>query len=63
MKYKIQHLKMLLDGLEKEGNVDIIEWIMLGNHAAKNSEEETAFQCFELAHLMDHKRVRTNADL
>ena len=49
--------------LERKGDLDVLEWMVLAKHYAKNGEEETAFQCYYMAHLMDHERVLTNSQL
>ena len=36
---------------------------MIGVFYAKQSEEEVAYQCFEMAHLLDHENIRTNSEL
>ena len=41
--------------LEKGGQqVDVLDWLVLAKHYTKNGEEEIAFQCFQMAHLLDH---------
>jgi hypothetical protein len=39
---------------EKKGDVDVLDWLMLGMHYAKNSDEEVAFAAYYMAHLIDH---------
>ena len=49
--------------LERKGDLDVLEWLCLAKHYAKNGEEETAFQCYYMAHLMDPERIKTNSKL
>ena len=49
--------------IEKRGNIDVIDWVTLGKHYMKNGDEEIAFQCYYMAHLLDPDRIRANSDL
>jgi hypothetical protein len=49
--------------IDRKGNVDILDWLVAGNHCAKNADEEIAFQCYYIAHLMDHQKIRTNSEM
>lgn len=49
--------------LVRKGDLDVLEWLVIARHYAKNGEEETAFQCYYMAHLMDHDRILTNSKL
>ena len=63
-KYLLQHSRQMNQAiLERKGDLDVLEWLCLAKHYAKNGEEETAFQCYYMAHLMDHERVHTNSKL
>lgn len=44
----------MLEMLENKGELDAIDWLILGNHYAKAAEEEVAYSCFYMAHLLDH---------
>ena len=44
----------MLEMLENKGELDAIDWLILGNHYAKSAEEEVAYSCFYMAHLLDH---------
>ena len=48
---------------KKGSNVDVLDWVVLGRHYTKNGEEEIAFQCFQMAHLLDHERIGNNSAL
>ena len=47
--------------LTRKGDLDVLEWLVIAKHYAKNGEEETAFQCYYMAHLMDHDKIYTNS--
>ena len=49
--------------LKRKGDLDVLEWLVIAKHYAKNGEEETAFQCYYMVHLMDHEHVFTNGNL
>lgn len=49
--------------LKQKGDLDVLEWLVIAKHYAKNGEEETAFQCYYMAHLMDHEKVFTNGKM
>ena len=34
---------MIRDTLESKGNIPALDWLLLGTHFTKNSEEEIAF--------------------
>ena len=43
-KYLIQHSYQMHKALlERKGDLDVLEWMVLAKHYAKNGEEETAF--------------------
>lgn len=54
---------MIKDTLDKQGNLDVLDWLLLGTHYSKNLEEEMAFQAYYMAHLLDHQKIRTNSEL
>ncbi len=63
-KYNIQLTTLMGEGFESHGeSFDTLDWLMLGQHFARSQEEEMAFQAYYMAHLMDHGRIRTNAEL
>ena len=63
-KYLMQHTKQMHTALLKQkGDLDVLEWLVIAKHYAKNGEEETAFQCYYMAHLMDHEKVFTNGKM
>jgi cytochrome c-type biogenesis protein CcmH/NrfG len=63
-KYAMQHTTMMQEAiLERQGDLDTVEWLVYGKHYAKNGDEETAFQAYYMAHLLDYARIGTNADL
>lgn len=49
--------------LDRKGDLDSLDWLLLGKHYAKNGDEETAFQAYYMAHLMDYDKIDTNGDL
>ena len=62
--YAEHHSKLLKELImEKKGDADVLDWVVFGKHYSKNGEEELAFQCFYMAHLIDHKRFGTNSKL
>ena len=60
-----QQLNLLLkDSFESEGEkLDILDWLIIGQHFAKNQEDESSFQAYYIAHLMDYDKIGTNSDL
>ena len=63
-KYTQQHTLLMHDILVvKKGEVEILDWLVLAKHYTKNGEEEIAFQCYYMAHLLDHQRFLTNGKL
>ena len=32
--YINQHMKLILDALDRDGNIDILDWVLIGNHYA-----------------------------
>lgn len=40
-----------------------LDYVQYGRVMASTLQEELAFQCYYMAHLKDHKNIRTNADL
>lgn len=36
-------MKLMKEALEKKGDMDVIDWLLLGTHYSKNAEEEVAF--------------------
>lgn len=61
VKYMVAHRYLMQEMLENKGEMDAIDWLILGNHYAKAAEEEVAYQCFYMAHLLDHKKIETNS--
>ena len=61
--YMAMHRRMMRDMLEKEGELDPIDWLLLGVHYSKASEEEVAYQLYYMAHLLDHERIGANSKL
>jgi hypothetical protein len=59
----VAHRHLMLEMIENKGEIDQIDWLILGNHYAKSAEEEVAYQCFYMAHLMDHTKIETNSAL
>ena len=53
-KQTIQMLKLMRDAIENKGNYDVMDWLLMGTHFAKNAEEETSYQAFYIAHLLEH---------
>ena len=57
-------LSLLKEGLESQGkSYDTLDWLVFGQHFAKNQEEELAFQAYYMAHLLDYERIGTNSQL
>ena len=43
-KYLMQHSLLMHQALlERKGDLDVLEWLVIARHYAKNGEEETAF--------------------
>ena len=43
-KYLMQHSSQMQQALlKRNGDLDVLEWLVLAKHYAKNGEEETAF--------------------
>ena len=62
-KYSLQHTQLMYEVLlEKKGKIDVLDWLVLAKHYSKNGEEEIAFQCYYMAHLLD-RRIGTNSQL
>ena len=62
-KYLLQHTQLMHEVLiQKKGKIEVLDWLILAKHYAKNGEEEIAFQCYYMAHLLDRK-VGTNSGL
>ena len=61
--YLTMHRKLMQEMLDKKGNLDVIDWLILGTHYSKAGEEEVAYQCFYQAHLLEHDKIETNSDL
>ena len=53
----------MLDAQEKKGNIDPIDWLLIAKHYANSQDEEVAFNAYYMAHLLDHKKFRTNSEL
>ena len=51
----------MLEILDKEGELDVVDWLALGVHYSNKSEEEIAFQLYYMAHLLEHENVETNS--
>lgn len=47
-------LRFLKDCYDKNGKIDTLDWLMIGQYFAKNSEEEVAYAAYYIAHLKDH---------
>ncbi|CDW79844.1 solute carrier family member 5 [Stylonychia lemnae] len=62
-KYSMQIVKILNDSMQSDGKLDNLDWLLLGQHFSKNAEEEMAFQVYQMVHLKDHQRFRTNSEL
>ena len=54
---------MMKEVLEKKGEIDLLDWLVLAKHYTKNGEEEIAFQCYYMAHLLEPARVGANSGL
>ena len=43
-KYLMQHTHQMHQALlKRKGDLDVLEWLVIAKHYAKNGEEETAF--------------------
>lgn len=63
-KYAVQMISLLKEGFDSAGeSYDVLDWLVFGQHFAKNQEEEVAFQAYYMAHLMDHQRIGANSGL
>ena len=44
VKYQTQHLTLMKEVLlDKKGNLDVLDWLVLAKHYGKNGEEEISF--------------------
>ena len=57
------HNTLMSEVLDKNGKLDVLDWLILGVHYSKAGEEEVAFQCFYQAHLLDYDKIETNSNL
>ena len=63
LKYNLQHTQLMIEILmEKQGNTDVLDWLLLAKHYARAGEEEVSFQCYYMAHLVD-QRIKANSKL
>ena len=49
--------------LDRKGDIDEIDWMVIARHYARNGEEEQAFQAYYMAHLLNHEKIGTNSSL
>ena len=49
--------------LDRKGDVDELDWLVMARHYARNGEEEQAFQAYYMAHLLNHKKIGANSSL
>ena len=49
--------------LDRRGDVDELDWLVMARHYARNGEEEQAFQAYYMAHLLNHGKIGANASL
>ena len=43
-KYYLQHVQLMKETLlDRRGDIDAIDWLLIGKHYSKNGEEEVAF--------------------
>ena len=63
LKYQLSHKQLMLEMLENKGELDVIDWLVLGNHYSKSAEEEVAYQCYYMAHLLNHEKIEANSKL
>ena len=49
--------------LERRGDIDELDWLVIARHYARNGEEEQAFQAYYMAHLTNHQKIATNSSL
>lgn len=54
-------LRLLFEAHQNKGKLDSLSWSTLGVEYASILEEEIAFECFHMAHLLDHKKLKTNS--
>ena len=52
VQYSTMQKTLLFEMMEQKGNIDTIDWLLLGQHFARAGEEEVAYQCFHMAHLL-----------
>ena len=62
-KYLYSHKQLMLEMLDNKGNLDVIDWLVFGNHYSKAAEEEIAYQCYYMAHLLNHEKIEANSKL
>ena len=51
------------NALRNDADLDLQSWIALGQFHGSLNKPEYAFHCYEIAHLMDYRKVKTNSDL
>ena len=49
--------------IEQNSDIDVLDWLLIGTLYQRTGQEEVAFQCFYMAHLLDPERIHTNANM
>ena len=49
--------------LDRKGDIDELDWLVMARHYARNGEEEQAFQAYYMAHLLNHQKIGANSSL
>ena len=63
-RYYLQHITLMRETLlGRKGDIDALDWLVIAKNYAKNGDDETAFQAYYMAHLLDHERIGTNSGL
>jgi hypothetical protein len=61
-RYLEAHDKLLRDHISKEG-MNILGWLAIGQRFAEANLPEFAYHSFYMAHLLNHKLIKTNSEL
>mmetsp|Transcript_23082 Transcript_23082/g.35742 ORF Transcript_23082/g.35742 Transcript_23082/m.35742 type:complete len:89 (-) Transcript_23082:17-283(-) len=60
---KRQESIMMFEAFSKDGYLDPLDWLVLGQFFGTMGEEEAAFQGFYMAHLAEPEKIMTNSEM
>lgn len=55
--------RIFFEAFKARGTLDALSWATLGTESASMLDEELAFECFQMAHLQDPEKWKTNSDI